>query len=119
MNFLEAVSRVFPEGAKVTDCASAHPTIGVEVHNLQRDFVPTYCEIIASGQFQYFADQECRHSYLIKVQEYVLLVRILPSTESDGRWVPRCCAQFCVRNHTPTRPMRSGGGYGLKPSNGP
>lgn len=110
MNFLEAVSRVFPEGAKVTDCASAHPTIGVEVHNLQRDFVPTNCEIIASGQFQYFTDQECRHSYLIKVQEYVLLVRILPCRRTPSNLYAE------VRLRQPPRSQTAVGCHAAVPS---
>ena len=102
MNFLEAVSRVFPEGAKVTDCASAHPTIGVEVHNLQRDFVPTNCEIIASGQFQYFADQECRHSYLIKSRNTCCWCAYCPAAERPATSMPKCA---CASLHGVRRPL--------------
>jgi hypothetical protein len=85
MNFLEAVSQIFPEGVMVTDDTPAESTIGVEVHDLPKNTVPKNCEVIASGQFQYFVGQESRNSYLIKVQELVLMVRMLPCTGSSSR----------------------------------
>ena len=102
MNFLEAVSQVFPEGAKVTDGTPVQSTIGVEVHGLQRDFVPRNCEIIASGQFQYFANQESRNAYLVKIQDYVLLVRILPCRRTPNRLYAEVSLRRPTHDHART-----------------
>ena len=81
MNFLEAVAQVFPEGVIQRDATPTH----VEVHDLAKDAVPRNCQIVASGQFQYDLDQACRNSYLIKIDEFVLLVRTLPIAGSHRR----------------------------------
>jgi hypothetical protein len=93
MNFLEAVAQLFPDGVIVKDATPTH----VEVHDLARNAVPRNCEIVASGQFQYELDQGCRNSYLIKIEEFVLLVRTLPIAGSHRRLY----ADVTLRSHLP------------------
>lgn len=85
INFLEAVRQVFPEGVMVTNGTLSESTNGIEVHDLLKTSVPKNCEVIASGQFQYFIGQESRSAYLIKVHDMVLMVRVLPCHGSSNR----------------------------------
>lgn len=78
MNLQEAVTRIFPDGI-VSDDAEQRDAY-VEVHELPRNAVPQNCEIVVSGLFQFDLAHECRTSYLVKADQFVLLVRILPDS---------------------------------------
>ena len=78
MNLYEAVSRIFPDG--IVQDNGRRGSDYFEVHELPRNAKPKNCEIVVSGLFQFDVAHECRNSYLVKTEKYVLLVRVLPDS---------------------------------------
>jgi hypothetical protein len=78
MNLQETVASLFPQGV-VTDCGRDNGCC-LEVHGLPRNAVPHNCAVLASGQFQFSSAQERRESYLVKIEDFVLFVRLSPET---------------------------------------
>lgn len=79
MNLQEAAISIFP-GCRVMDATAEEGLI--EVRGSTDAMVPQNCEVLASGVFQY-SSQECsRISYLVKVENLYLMVRVLPDARS-------------------------------------
>lgn len=78
MNLYEAVSRIFPDGIVQDDGRQGSDYF--EVRELPRNTMPKNCEIVVSGLFQFDVAHECRHSYLVRTENYMLLVRVLPAS---------------------------------------
>ena len=78
MNLQETVASLFTQGV-ITDCGRDSGCC-LEVHGLPRNAVPDNCAVLASGQFQFSTAQELRESYLVKIDDFVLFVRL--SSES-------------------------------------
>jgi hypothetical protein len=49
-----------------------------EVSGITGALVPQNCEVMASGVFQYSTSERSRHTYLVRANEHVLMVWILP-----------------------------------------
>jgi hypothetical protein len=78
MNLQETVASLFPQGV-ITDCGRDNGC-SLEVHGLPRNAVPCNCAVLASGQFQFSSAQERRESYLVKIEDFVLFVRLSPES---------------------------------------
>jgi hypothetical protein len=78
MNLQETVASLFPHGV-ITDCGRDNGCC-LEVHGLPRNAVPNNCAVLASGQFQFSRGDDRRESYLVKIEDFVLFVRMSPET---------------------------------------
>jgi hypothetical protein len=77
MTLQETASRIFP-GRFLSD---EHLDDGfLEVQGLPRSATLQNCEVLASGQFQYRAGEMYRSSYLVRADQLVLLVRMIPAS---------------------------------------
>lgn len=83
MNLQDTVARIFPNGVVL----DASPCTGCsfEVRGLPKNAFPQNCAVLAKGVFQYSLDQACRESYLVKTEDFVLIVRICPDSP-DSRY---------------------------------
>jgi hypothetical protein len=81
MNLHETVALMFPQGV-VTQSIPEDSNF-FEVHGISHNFVPRNCAVLASGQFQYFRDQDRTGSYLVQTGEHVFFIRVYP-TQSGG-----------------------------------
>lgn len=50
------------------------------MHGLPRNAVPDNCAVLASGDFQFTRSQARRASYLVKIDDLVLFVRLSPES---------------------------------------
>jgi len=81
MNLQETVALMFPQGV-VTQSKPDNRNF-FEVHGISGNFVPKNCAVLASGQFQYFRNQDRTGSYLVQTGEHVFFIRVYP-TQSGG-----------------------------------
>ena len=87
MNIHNTMTALFPEGV-VVDCGSFEAG-SVEVHGLPGDAVPRNCEVLASGSTRFSHDGERQQIYLVKTDDFLVLLRIGragPDT-ADGAFV--------------------------------
>jgi len=87
MNLQETVFRLFP-GCTMTSAGNADGVMEVGINGA---VVPQNCEVLASGVFQYSTQERSRRSYLVKANELLLMVRILPDAAN------RMCAQIMLK----------------------
>ncbi len=82
MNLQDTLVRIFPNGV----IRSGDPESGgfLEVHGLPRHTVPRNCQLLASGEFQFAANQEIRESYLVKTDDFVIFCRMCPAPPDSG-----------------------------------
>lgn len=88
MNLQETVFSIFP-GCTLTGVAGDDGVI--EVGGITGTMVPQNCEVLASGVFQYSTQERSRRSYLVKANELLLMVRILPDAANH------LCAQIMMK----------------------
>jgi hypothetical protein len=88
MNLQETVGSIFP-GCPQTGSASDDGVF--EVSGITGSMVPQNCEVLASGVFQYATSERSRRTYLVKANELLLMVRILPDASNH------LCAQIMQR----------------------
>jgi hypothetical protein len=88
MNLQETVFSIFP-GCTQT-CSVSEDGV-YEVGGLTGSMVPQNCEVLASGVFQYATNERSRRTYLVKANELLLMVRILPDASNH------LCAQIMER----------------------
>jgi hypothetical protein len=88
MNLQETVSSIFP-GCTQTGTVSEDGVY--EVGGVTGSMVPQNCEVLASGVFQYSTSERSRRTYLVKANELLLMVRILPDASNH------LCAQIMQR----------------------
>ena len=79
MNLQDTIFSIFP-GCTLMD-AVTHDGI-IEVTGGTFATAPQNCEVLASGVFQYSVEERSRRSYLVKVNELLLVVRILPDASN-------------------------------------
>ena len=87
MNFQETVFSIFP-GCTMTSSSAADGMLEVGIAG---PMAPQNCEVLASGVFQYSTQERSRRSYLVKANELLLMVRILPDAAN------RMCAQIMLK----------------------
>ena len=87
MNFQETVFSIFP-GCTMTSGGAADGVLEVGIIG---SMAPQNCEVLASGVFQYSTQERSRRSYLVKANELLLMVRILPDAAN------RMCAQIILK----------------------
>jgi hypothetical protein len=85
MNLQETLASIFPG---CTDAGPPGEDGVVEVGGITGSMVPKNCEVLASGVFQYSSSERPRRSYLVKANDCLLLVRILPDASNH------LCAQI-------------------------
>ena len=88
MNLRDTVFSIFP-GSTVTSATDDESLI--EVSGITGSVAPQNCEVLASGVFQYASTEHSRRSYLVRVNELTLLVRMATDAHS------RLCAQIVTR----------------------
>ena len=88
MNLRETIFSIFP-GSTVT-CATDDEGL-IEVSGISGSVAPQNCEVLASGVFQYSSTEHSLRSYLVRVNELTLLVRMATDAQS------RLCAQIVTR----------------------
>lgn len=79
MNLHEAVVSIFPGCTIMGVTADAGV---IEVRGSTDVMVPQNCEVLASGEFQYSSQERSRASYLLKVNDLFLMVRVVPDATS-------------------------------------
>ena len=90
MNLQETVASLFPQGV-ITNCGRDSGCC-LEVHGLPRNAVPDNCAVLASEDFQFTSSQARRASYLVKIDDLVLFVRLSPESP-DSQF-----AEIALRN---------------------
>jgi len=75
MNLHETVFSIFP-GCTLTSAEAGDGMI--EVGGIASGAVPQNCQVLASGVFQYSSQERSRRSYLVKANELLLMVRLIP-----------------------------------------
>ncbi len=88
MNLQETIFSIFP-GCALTGAVGDDGMY--EVGGITGAMVPQNCEVLASGVFQYATGQRSRRTYLVKANELLLMVRILPDDSNH------LCAQIMER----------------------
>jgi hypothetical protein len=88
MNLQETVFSIFP-GCPVTGSVIDDGIF--EVSGITGSMVPQNCEVLASGVFQYATSERSRRTYLVKANELLLMVRILPDASNH------LCAQVMMK----------------------
>jgi hypothetical protein len=88
MSLQETVVSIFPG---CTLIGSVGEDGVYEVGGLTGGMVPQNCEVLASGVFQYSTNERTRRSYLVKANEHLLMVRILPDASNH------LCAQVMLK----------------------
>jgi hypothetical protein len=88
MNLQETVVSIFP-GCTLTGSVGDDGIY--EIGGITGAMVPQNCEVLASGVFQYATNERTRRTYLVKANELVLMVRILPDASNH------LCAQIMER----------------------
>lgn len=79
MNLQETVFSIFP-GCTLTEPVSDDGNY--EFGGITAAMVPQNCEVLASGVFQYSISERSRRTYLVKANELLLMVRILPDASN-------------------------------------
>ena len=87
MNIHGTLSCLFPSG-NVIDCGSRYGDY-LEVYGLPKGSVPQNCEVLASGRPKLFSGHEHQEIYLVKTEDFLLLLRICPAgpNAGDGEFV--------------------------------
>lgn len=81
MNLQKTVALMFPHGV-VTQAIPDSDSF-FEVQEIPENTVPQNCAVLASGEFQYFRDQDRIGSFLVQAEEHVFFIRV-HSTRSGG-----------------------------------
>lgn len=74
MNLQETVALMFPHGV-VTQAIPDSDSF-FEVHDIPENTVPQNCAVLASGEFQYFRDQNRTGSFLVQAEQHVFFIRV-------------------------------------------
>lgn len=87
MNIHSTLTCLFPAGV-VVDCGLPHGD-SLEVHGLPKGTVPQNCEVLASGRSKFIWGCEHQEIYLVKTEDYFVVLRIGPAgpKQSDGEFV--------------------------------
>jgi hypothetical protein len=88
MSLQETVFSIFPG---CTQTGSVSDDGVYEMGGITGAMVPQNCEVLASGVFQYSTRERSRRTYLVKANQRVLMVRILPDASNH------LCAQIMER----------------------
>lgn len=88
MNLQETVFSIFP-GCALNGTVSDDGIY--EIGGITGSMVPQNCVVLASGVFQYSTSERSRRTYLVKANELLLMVRILPDATNH------LCAQIMER----------------------
>jgi hypothetical protein len=79
MSLQETVFSIFP-GCTLSGTLSDDGIY--EIVGITGAMVPQNCEVLASGVFQYSISERTRRTYLVKANEHLLMVRILPDASN-------------------------------------
>ena len=81
MNLQKTVALMFPHGV-VTQTIPESDSF-FEVQEIPENTVPQNCAVLASGEFQYFRDQDRTSSFLVHAEDHVFCIRV-HSARSGG-----------------------------------
>ncbi len=87
MDMRSTLTTLFPAGL-VIDRGAAKGDL-LEVHGLPKGTVPQNCEVLASGLARLYWGRERQQIYLVKTEDFLVLLRIGPAgpDNADGEFV--------------------------------
>ncbi len=82
MDMRSTLTTLFPAGL-VIDCGAPKGDL-LEVHGLPKGTVPQNCEILAGGHARFYWGRERQEIYLVKTEDFLVLLRICPAGPGNG-----------------------------------
>ncbi len=82
MDMRSTLTTLFPAGL-VVDCGAPKGDL-LEVHGLPMGTVPQNCEVLAGGHARFYWGRERQDIYLVKTEDYLVLLRICPAGPGSG-----------------------------------